>query len=428
MILIDLFAVCADCEDNKSGAERCYLPHDPLEKDEVLVPDEGAYRMRHELNLKWPCLSFDLFPYDGSTAKEYPLEIYLAAGTQAIRGQQDYLCLLKCSNLGRTNFDDEDAEGPICRPKVKCQEIEVGGCINRVAVLPHPEARIVAAWCETGSVHVYNVSRELNCLEVDSSGPANAQAGDPLAIIDRAGIEGYALGWSEKSPGVLALGDSSGALAVASDLPVFDRRKLRTAEFRGHTGSVEDIQWSPTQGGVIASASADMTIRIWDIRAGPAAQLCIKAHDSDVNVIDWNKSSEHLIASGADSGEFRVWDIRTWQPGSRAAPPVPACEFGWHRKAVTSIEWMPGDPSVLAVSGEDDQISIWDLLAREDPDEPPAAADDPPGTAKIPTQLLFIHQGQKDIKEVHWHPRLGGVLLSTASDGINIFETISTGI
>jgi ribosome assembly protein RRB1 len=100
--------------------------------------------------------------------------------------------------------------------------------------------------------------------------------------------------------------------------------------------------------------------------------------------------------------------------------------FSWHKAPITSIEWHPTEDSAFVASGSDDQITIWDLAVEEDQDETGVSTQDQdPAMKEVPPQLLFVHQGQKDIKEVHWHPQIPGAVMSTALDGFNIFKTIS---
>jgi ribosome assembly protein RRB1 len=190
--------------------------------------------------------------------------------------------------------------------------------------------------------------------------------------------------------------------------------------FVGHQQSVEDLQWSPTEDTVFASCSADQTVKIWDTRAPKRPCLSLHAHQSDVNVISWNRIVSYLLASGSDEGVFSVWDLRSLQQQSQSKQPTPAASFKWHNGPISSLEWHPTDESVLAVSGRDDQMSIWDFSVEQDREE----ADDP-DAPDVPPQLMFIHQGQSDIKEVHWHRQIPGVLVSTAATGFNFFKTIS---
>ena len=165
--------------------------------------------------------------------------------------------------------------------------------------------------------------------------------------------------------------------------------------FRGHSGSVEDVQWSPTEATVFGTSSTDKSVRIWDIR-GEGPQITVPAHNDDVNVISWNHSVGYLMASGCDDGSFKVWDLRTIREGA------PLANFTHHKGPVTSLEWAPHDESVLCVSSEDHQVTVWDLSVEADDEEMAARSDNL--AADFPPQLLFIHQGQNNVKEVHFHP------------------------
>lgn len=69
-------------------------------------------------------------------------------------------------------------------------------------------------------------------------------------------------------------------------------------------------------------------------------------------------------------------------------------------------------------------IKVWDLALERDPEEEEALA--PEGNAvapeDLPAQLLFLHAGQKDLKELHWHSQIPGMIGSTAGDGFNLFK------
>jgi ribosome assembly protein RRB1 len=142
--------------------------------------------------------------------------------------------------------------------------------------------------------------------------------------------------------------------------------------------------------------------------------LSTHAHSTDVNVISWNRS-EPLLLSGGDDGCLKIWDLRQFKKGEAAAV------FRHHSAAVTSVEWAYHDPTVFASSGDDNQVVQWDLAVERDGEQ---SEGDGEGV-EVPPQLLFIHQGQREVKELHWHPQLPGVMLTTALSGFNIFRTIS---
>ena len=150
--------------------------------------------------------------------------------------------------------------------------------------------------------------------------------------------------------------------------------------------------------------------------------ITFKAHDTDVNVISWNKLTMYMLASGGDDGHMKVWDLRTLSQTASSADPV--ANFTHHKAPITSIEWCPYEASMLSTTSSDDTLGIWDLALERDPEEEAALAPDSNVAAPedLPPQLLFIHAGQKDMKEAHWVRQIPGMMISTALDGFHIFK------
>jgi ribosome assembly protein RRB1 len=50
-------------------------------------------------------------------------------------------------------------------------------------------------------------------------------------------------------------------------------------------------------------------------------------------------------------------------------------------------------------------VTVWDLSVEADDDAaaPPVSSE---ALQQLPPQLLFVHQGQKEVKELHFHPQV----------------------
>ena len=413
--------------------QRTFIPgRDKLQTGESLSPDLSTYEMLHTMSTTWPCLSFDIIKDSlGSNRKTYPATIYAVAGTQAEsrRSKENELLVMKLSGLSRMDRgvegsdseDDDDDDDEASEPILETKSIRLPCTTNRIRAFrsppsnsSNPPTTYAATMLENAQLQIHNITPHLTSFDHPGTilPPAHSP---PLATLTMHKTEGYALAWSPHFPqGKLLSGDNSGniyltTLTTPTTLPTTDPRP-----FTGHTGSVEDLAWSPNPSDrhVFASASSDGTVKIWDARSkSHSPKLSVQVSTTDVNVLSWSPQTQFLLATGADDGKWSVWDLRQWSNAS-TEPPKPVASFDFHKEQITSVEWHPTDDSIVAVAAGDGTLTLWDLAVELDDEE----SRDTGGAKDVPPQLLFIHV-MEQVKEAHWHPQIPGVVVGTGGGG-----------
>ena len=430
-----------DAEMGEDGGEVVQswnpLTSEQLAPGQELEMDPSAYKMHHALTPEWPSLSFDFLRDDlGESRTRFPHSLIAAVGTQAGRPEDNQLTIMRLSDLSKIHIEteddilgdeykpdggddddkDSDDEDVDLDPVLESFSIPHHGGINRIRVMPQ-NSNIVATWSDNGQVNVFDVESVL--AKFSSKGTKQTLPSKemrPFFTHSGHSTEGYALDWSPVKEGYLASGDCAGSIHIWTPRPEggyevspsYDSKTYTAGQSSDHP-SVEDLQWSPTEGSVFCSAECGGYVRIFDTRAANRAMLSHKIHadGADVNVVSWNKLVSNLLACGGDDGVLSVWDLRHFSN----ATPDPLARFTTHKTPITSVEWHPTDESMLAAS-DDMGTYIYDLSVEE---------DDNAGEVDVPPQLLFVHCGSEQFKEVHWHPQISSCLMTTALSGFSVF-------
>ncbi|EMD63917.1 hypothetical protein GGP41_002757 [Bipolaris sorokiniana] len=162
-----------------------------------------------------------------------------------------------------------------------------------------------------------------------------------------------------------------GAFAV---IPINERGRApdQLPLFRGHTAAVLDTDWSPFNDSLISSASDDGKVFIWKVPEGftlhtdaeepadvaPVARL--SGHMRKVGHVLFNTAAENVLASASGDFTVKLWDVEAGAPQLSLR----------HNDIVQSLSWS-ADGSLLVTTSRDKKLRVWDVRQERPAQEVP---------------------------------------------------------
>ncbi|RKO84419.1 WD40-repeat-containing domain protein [Blyttiomyces helicus] len=146
-------------------------------------------------------------------------------------------------------------------------------------------------------------------------------------------------------------------LASASEDATIKIWDSETGEFertlKGHTKAVQDVAFD-SKGNLLVSCSMDLSVKVWDTQNEYTCIRTLHGHDHSVSSVVFTPSGDSILTASRDR------TIKVWEVASGYCTKTISGHSDWVRSAMPS-----DDGRLMATCSNDQSVRVWDLSSGE---------------------------------------------------------------